>query len=125
MRTFSSLFIILICLISCNTNEAVSDNTPKTNIIQKEKAHLSHAKYTNAIRFYGEPISSHKIKVTEKNLSKEQLTIVNKYFPNKEYEYKKVYFLEAQWKRPSNLELTVWYLFIENEWKPIEVRANT
>lgn len=121
MKTLSTLLIAIV-LFSCNTKEVVNSNNTAEKI-QKEKAHLSQAKFTNAIQVYGEPQVSTKIKVQEKNLSKEQLTAVNEYFPNKEYDSKKVFFLEAQWKRPANSELTVWYLFIENEWKPIEVLA--
>ncbi|MDY7395057.1 hypothetical protein UMM65_07375 [Aureibaculum sp. 2210JD6-5] len=121
MKNLTTILITLI-LVSCNTKSVVNTDTTADNI-QKEKAHLAHVKFTNAIQVYGEPQMSNKIKVEEKNLSEEQLTIVNEYFPNKEYNSKKVFFLEAQWKRPTNAELTVWYLFIENEWKPIEVRA--
>lgn len=119
MKTLSTLLIVFV-LFSCNTKSVVNTE-PKAEDLQKEKAHLAHVKFTNAIQFYGEPQLSNKVKVEEKNLSPEQLTIINNYFPNKEYESKKVFFLEAQWKRPSNSELIVWYLFIENEWKPIEV----
>ena len=122
MKTLTTLLIVL-CLVSCNTQE-VANSEPKADKIQKQKEHLAHVKFTNAIQVYGEPQVSNKLKVTAENLSVEQLTIVNKYFPNKEYDSKKVFFLEAQWNRPANTELTVWYLFIENEWKPIEVIAN-
>ncbi|WP_117880355.1 hypothetical protein [Aureibaculum luteum] len=122
MKIFATLLIVL-SLISCNTKEVVNTNA-KADTIQKEKLYLSHVKFTNAIQVYGEPQISNKKKVAENNLSEEQLAVVDKYFPNKEYKSKKVFFLEAQWKRPTNTELTVWYLFIENEWKPIEVRTN-
>ena len=122
MKIFATLLIVL-SLISCNTKEVVNTNA-KADDIQKEKLYLSHVKFTNAIQVYGEPQISIKKKVAAKNLSEEQLAIVDTYFPNKEYKSKKVFFLEAQWKRPTSTELTVWYLFIENEWKPIEVRTN-
>ena len=121
MRTLSTLIIVFV-LFSCNTKVVINSNT-NTEIIQKEKAHLSHVKFTNAIQVYGEPQISNKIKVATENLSAKQLAAVNKYFPNKEYESKKIFFLEAQWKRQANSKLTVWYLFIENEWKPIEVKT--
>lgn len=121
MRILLTLLIAL-CLVSCNTKEVVN-TAAKVDTIQKEKAHLAHVKFTNAIQVYGEPQVSNKVKVATENLSEEQLIVVNQHLPNKEYEAKKIFFLEAQWKRPANTELTVWYLFIENEWKPIEVRA--
>ena len=119
MKTLSTLLIVFV-LFSCNTKTIVDTET-KADIIQKEKAHLAHVKFTNAIQFYGEPQVSNKKKVIAENLSVEQLSIIKEYFPNKEYESKKVFFMEAQWVRPSNSEITVWYLFIENEWKPINV----
>lgn len=122
MKTLSTLLITLVLFSSCKSNNKTTENTKNTTeIIKKEKAHLGQTKFTNAIQVYGEPQVSNKIKVTTENLTAEQMTIVNEYFPNKEYNFKKVFFLEAQWHRPTNSELTVWYLFIENEWKPIEV----
>ncbi|MET2984503.1 hypothetical protein [Aureibaculum conchae] len=120
MMKILTTLLIAIVLISCNTKTVVNTETNEA-IIQKEKAHLNQVKYTNAIQVYGEPQKSNKKKVTAKNLSVEQLSIIKEYFPNKEYESKKMFFLEALWERPTNAEITVWYLFIENEWKPINV----
>ncbi len=115
-------FLIVMFSISCNTKN-VSSIVLQVDNNKKEKAHLAKLKFTDAILVYGEPKVSNKLKVEEISLSTEQLIAVNKYFPNKEYEFKKVFFLEAQWKRPIKTDLMVWYLFIDNEWKPIEVHA--
>jgi len=120
MKTIAILLIIL-SLVSCNT-KAVVNTESNADILQKEKAYLAQVKYTNAIQVYGEPQRSNKLKVATENLSTDQLIAVDEYFPNKEYESKKVFFLEAQWKRPANSKLTVWYLFLENEWIPIDVK---
>lgn len=123
MKTlFTILILILFILFSCNTKAVVKTDS-NADKIQKEKAHLSQVKFTKAIKIYGEPYISNKKKIEVKNLSIQQLAAVKPYFPNKEYESTKVFFLEAQWKRTDNNKLIVWYLFIENEWKPIEVHA--
>lgn len=124
MKTLSTLLIALLLFSSCKSNNKTVSTETTVDVIQKEKAHLSRVKFTNAIQTYGEPQSSNKIRVTTENLTSEQMAVVNTYFPNKEYNSKKVFFLEAQWKRPVNTELTVWYVFVGNEWEPIEVKDN-
>lgn len=90
--------------------------------LKEDSKLLEKLKFSKAVKKFGKPAESRKIKVTEETISilvPEES--IEKYFPNKEYLNEGFHLLEASWKRLSESWITVLYKFEKDDWVPISI----
>ncbi len=150
MRNLFFLLLITCCL-SCNTQtDATSETADKTTqtstkkngkqavktiqktdlknaagldveALNKDTEELKQLLFKEAIKKFGPPEDKSKIQLKEGEMSGEVQGLADKHFPNKKYVKEKVYLLEASWKKQKESWITVWYVYEDKQWKPLDV----
>lgn len=91
-----------------------------TNLLKiKDQLHLLNL--SEAINKYGEPEEKETIKIKKDNIPVELEVIIEKNYPNKEYETTNVEILEASWQLEDQSWIQVWYKLENKVWIPIDV----
>lgn len=107
------------------TNDAsnLPDGTNMINIEQLDKdvKQLRKLPFKDAKKQFGKPIEYVKFKLIDGEIPGNIEGIVEKQFPNKEYQKYDVFLLEAVWKRQKESWITVWYLFQKGMWQPVDI----